>query len=357
MKRKKVLALGADLKNRALLADGCDFYYTGDAGDLSDAANYASFRKGVLRLLKKADSLPEVIAYDLHPGFYSARFAREYIEEHPRVKECPVQHHHAHIASVMQEHGLNGPVIGVSFDGTGYGSDGASWGGEFLVVDRKSFRRAAHLEYIKMPGGDKVIAEPWRMALSITGTEAAPLLGEVPEEDIKIVLDMIERGFNTPLTSSAGRLFDAAAALTGLCQYARHPAEGPIKLEALCRRGEKGRYPYSVRGSDGLLVADTREAFRQMTSELTSGESKSACATRFHNTMIDVVASVAGKLAETIGLNEVVLSGGVFQNEYLREGAVRELSRKCFKVYTNNNMPVSDLNIALGQYYVSCNSC
>ncbi|MGB2600692.1 MAG: hypothetical protein WBD00_02040 [Candidatus Omnitrophota bacterium] len=354
MKKKTILALGADIKNRALLAKGDDFYYGTDTGDLGDAGNYESFRKGILRLLKEVKTSPDVIAYDLHPGYFSTRFAKEYSVSFSSPDMRAIQHHHAHIASVMQEHGLKGPVIGVSFDGTGFGTDSNMWGGEFLVVDKSGFKRAAHLKYWRMPGGDKVVLEPWRMVLSVMGKKGAALLKGVPGEDKELVLGMLSKGVNSPLTSSAGRLFDAAAALLGACKYASYEAEGPIKLEAMCRQDVKDTYKFSIQKRDEVYEIDTEELFLEMASDIKQKKDKEVIATKFHNTMVDIIVKTVKKLSKLKEINDIALSGGVFQNKYLREKVIKKLDRAGFNVFINSSSPVTDLNIALGQYYVSC---
>ena len=354
MKNRTILALGADIKNRALLAKGDDFYYGTDTGDLGDASNYESFRRGILHLLREVKTTPDIIAYDLHPGYFSTRFAKEYSASLPSLDIKAVQHHHAHIASVMQEYGLKGPVIGVSFDGTGFGTDANMWGGEFLIVDKSGFERAAHLRYWKMPGGDKVVSEPWRMVLSVLGREGSRFLKNVPEKDKELVLGMISRELNTPLTSSAGRLFDAAAAFLGVCEYASYEAEGPIKLEAMCQEGVKDAYKFAIKKRDGIYEIDTGSIFLGMADDIKQKKKKEVIAARFHNSMVEIIIKTVKKLAKLKGINDIALSGGVFQNMYLREKVINKLSRTELNVFINNASPVTDLNIALGQYYVSC---
>jgi hydrogenase maturation protein HypF len=354
MKNRTILALGADIKNRALLAKGDDFYYGTDTGDLADARNYESFRRGILRLLREVKTPPDIIAYDLHPGYFSTRFAKEYSESLPSLDTRAVQHHHAHIASVMQEYGIKGPVIGVSFDGTGYGTDATMWGGEFLIVDKSGFERAAHLRYWKMPGSDKVVSEPWRMVLSVLGRKGSRFLKSVPKEDKELVLGMIQKDLNAPLTSSAGRLFDAAAAFLGVCEYASYEAEGPIKLEAMCQEGVKDTYKFSTKKRDGIYEIDTEDLFLGMVNDIKQKKKKEFIAAKFHNSIVEIIVRTVKKLSKLKGIDDIALSGGVFQNMYLRERVIRKLSHTKLTVFINNASPVTDLNIALGQYYVSC---
>jgi len=360
-RHKTILALGSDIKNRFLLAKGNSFHFGRDLGDLSEAENFELFKREVRKAVKNIK--PDIIACDLHPNYFSSLFAKECSLQ---LKAYPVklrngagslqliQHHHAHIASVMQEHNLKGPVLGVSFDGTGYGQDGNSWGGEFLLVDRSGFKRIAHLKYRMMPGGDKVVKEPWRMTLSILGKRAISFMREVDRKDKQTILFMMAKNINSPLTSSAGRLFDAAAALLGICAFASYEAEGPIKLEAMCDGKVEGHYKSSVFKKGSNLVIDTDEIFSGMLKDLKKGKNKRLIATRFHNSMAEIIVGMAKKLSRSFGIKDIALSGGVFQNNFLKNKVVAGINDSGMKVFTNIQTPVNDLNISLGQYYVSC---
>lgn len=363
MSTERLLALGADMKNRFIVADDRTLRQGPDIGDLSDARNYSAFKREVLKALK--DGRPAVIACDMHPGYFSHRFAAELTAvqtaakgttlRHP-ISILQVQHHHAHIASVMQEHGLKGPVIGVSFDGTGYGSDGNIWGGEFLRVSESGFGRLAHLKYRMMPGGDMVVREPWRMLLSILGKRTYPILRDVKKEDKDIVLWMMAKGINSPLTSSAGRLFDAAAALLGIARYASFEAEGPIRLEKLCKDNIKSAYKFRIKDTKDGIIIDTDRVFSGMLKDLRDARGKVLIATKFHNSMAAVIIDVARRLSEESGIEDIVLSGGVFQNAFLKRRAVEGLTAAGLKVFANSNTPINDFNISLGQLYVSRHS-
>jgi len=355
---RTILALGADIKNRSLLGRGRKLRFGPDIGDLGDAANYERFRKEAALLAKRAGTRPGIVACDLHPGYFSARFAkdgRKWFAKNYRT--VPVQHHHAHVASVMQEYGLEGPVIGVSFDGTGYGTDGNIWGGEFLIVDKAGFKRAGHLRYRMMPGGDRVVSEPWRMVLSILGEKGAGLIKKVDRKNKDLVLAMMSGNINSPLTSSAGRLFDAAAALLGVCEYASREAEGPVKLESMCEGNVEESYGFEILKDDDRDVIDTGGLFLGMAADMKKGKDKGVIAARFHNSMAEVIVKTAGRISKRSGIMDIALSGGVFQNDLLRTGVMKRLGRSGFKVFINSSIPVNDLNIALGQYYVSGNSC
>ncbi|MBU3933244.1 MAG: hypothetical protein KKH11_01060 [Candidatus Omnitrophica bacterium] len=351
-RHKTILALGADIKNRFLLTNGGLLHFGPDIGDLSEAENFELFKREVRKAVK--DIKPDIIACDLHPNYFSSLFAKECSLQLKAHSLEPIQHHHAHVASVMQEHNLKGPVLGVSFDGTGYGQDGNSWGGEFLLVERHGFKRLAHLKYRMMPGGDKVTREPWRMALSILGKKAVSFMCEVDRKDKQTILFMMAKNINSPLTSSAGRLFDAAAALLGVCVYASYEAEGPIKLEAMCDKKVEGYYKFSVFKKGSNLVIDTDEMFSGMLKDLKKGKNKRLIATRFHNSMAEIVVGMVKKLSRSFGIKDIALSGGVFQNNFLKNKVVAGINDSGMKVFTNIQTPVNDLNISLGQYYVSC---
>ncbi len=355
MLSKTVFAAGADIKNRFLIAKGKELYFGPDTGDLADAANYETFKKEVFRLLKKVKTKPQIVVSDLHPDYFSVRFAKEYIHLFDEsYKFIQVQHHHAHIGSVLAETHIRKPVIGVAFDGTGLGVDGNLWGGEFFVVDKCKFKRSAHLKYRMMPGGDKVVYEPWRMVLSILKEKGIPFLRNVKGKDKDLILSMMSKNINSPLSSSAGRLFDAAAALMGVCLYASYEAEGPIKLESMCDDKIEESYRFKTLGEDGCYIIDTEPVFWGIIKDLTKSRRKSIIATKFHNSMVEIITSTTKKLSGESGIKDIVLSGGVFQNNFLKKKVIKILSSSGFNVLTNIKTSVGDFNISLGQYYVSC---
>ena len=350
MLNKTILALGADIKNRFLLAEGGRLCFGPDIGDLSEAKNLELFKKELEKAIKK--SKPDIVAYDLHPNYFSSLFAKTYYLL-PTTYYLAVQHHHAHIASVMQEYNLKRPLIGVSFDGTGYGLDGNSWGGEFLLVDKFGFKRLGHLKYRKMPGGDKVAYQPWRMVLSILGKRATPFLNGVEKKERELILQMLDKNINSPLTSSAGRLFDAAAAVLGICVEASYEAEGPIKLEALCDAKIEQRYGFELLQENGCSIIDTDKLFLQMLTDLKKGKNRHFIATKFHNSMAAMIVETVKRLSKSSAIKDIALSGGVFQNKFLKKKVIKQLKGLGFKVFTNTEAPVNDLNISLGQYFVS----
>ncbi|MFH1245932.1 MAG: hypothetical protein V1662_05530 [Candidatus Omnitrophota bacterium] len=344
---KIILALGADIKSRFLLARGTAFTFGPDIGDLSNPENLALFKRHIYKAVKGIK--PDIIACDMHPQYFSSIFAQGFTAN----LLLPVQHHHAHIASVMQEHQLKKDILGVSFDGTGFGQDGNLWGGEFLRVSKKGFQRLGHLKYRMMPGADKAVSEPWRMALSILGSQAFPFLKKVPREEQELVLKMLAKRINSPLSSSAGRLFDAAAALLGVCEYAAYEAEGPIKLEALCDETVEAHYEFTIVSKDGCYIVDTDDIFLRMRMDLTRGRDRRLIASTFHNSMAEIILQMIRKLSRTSGIKNAALSGGVFQNRFLKEKTIKKLTKTGVKVFTNERTPVNDFNISLGQYFAA----
>jgi hydrogenase maturation protein HypF len=270
-----------------------------------------------------------------------------------------VQHHHAHVAGVMAECGLYEPVLGVALDGTGYGPDGTVWGGEFLLADRAGFERVAHFKTYAMPGGERAIEEPWRMAYSIAQVEGLvwpPASAETPQagpsqEELAMAL---RSGINCPLTSSAGRLFDAVAALLGLCSKAQYEAQGAIRLEAASELGiEDEAYQFAVRADSTPWVLDFGPTLRELVDDAAEGTGVGVMAARFHNTVAAAVAEMCGRLSERHRIRDVALSGGVFQNRLLLTRLAETLERVGLTVRLNSLVPPNDGGLSLGQAAVA----
>ena len=346
-----ILAAGAELVNCFCLGKGNYAILGQHIGDLKNFETYTFYTESIDHFQKIFRMKAELVAYDMHPDYLSTRYAIG-----TGLRPVAIQHHHAHIASAMAEHGLDEKVIGVSFDGTGYGDDGKIWGGEFLICDLGTYTRYTHFEYRPMPGGDRVTYEPWRMAVSylysIYGEDfldfRLPFLRNVNEEKLRIVIQMMGDELNTPLTSSAGRLFDAVAALLNICTESKFHAEAPMRLENQIAPGIEDSYPFRV-GST-IMFNDT---FRTLLDDLRRGESAGNISAKFHNTIIRVVESVVEKIHQETGLRKVVLSGGTFQNRYLLERLEPGLKESGFDIYTQNMIPSNDGGIALGQLVVA----
>ncbi len=345
-----VLATGSDLKNTFCLVVRGQAYLSQHIGDLADHATYAFFEAEIDRWLELLRVTPALVAHDPHPAYLSSRYASRL----DGISLLPVQHHHAHVASVMAEHDLKGPVIGVALDGTGYGEEGSVWGGEFLLADRCHFERLGHFHLYPLPGGEKAIEEPWRMAAAICRLEGIEWTG--PAARYEDVARLLSAGINCPLTSSAGRLFDAAAALLGLCEEAGYEAQGAIRLEAAADLSVRRRYSYELHersDATGLTALDFGPAFVAMVTEARKGGAVSELAAAFHNTIVAGCAELAARLAQERGLKEVVLSGGVFQNRLVLTRLGKELRERGLAVYTNNIVPTNDGGLALGQAAVA----
>jgi hydrogenase maturation protein HypF len=350
-----VLAAGPELKNTFCLTRRDEAYLSQYIGDLNNQATLEYYEEALERMKRVLNVKPEIVAYDLHPDYLATRFAKGL----PTEGKIGVQHHHAHIASVMAEHHLEGPVIGVSFDGTGYGTDGQIWGGEFLLAEEGLFERLGHLAYVPMPGGEAAILEPWRMAISymqLSGflvEECRNLLPGIEEESLKVVFRLAETRFNSPLTSSAGRLFDAAASLLGFQGQVTYEGQAACELEALAESAV-GCEPYPfVRVGEKPFELDLRSMFRGMVDDLRRGEGKGTVAGKFHATLTRAIVDACADLSRILDLKTVALSGGVFQNGILLESVRQGLIEGGLNPLSNQAVPVNDGGISLGQAWVA----
>jgi len=357
---EEVFAAGSLLKNTFCLTKGKNAVLSQHMGDME---NYETmeFYKETLRNLKNTFRHdPKIVGHDMHPDYLSTAFAKEYAAENgiPAVRVIAVQHHHAHVAAAMAEHGLRGKVIGVSFDGTGFGTDGKIWGGEFLIADRKDFTRAAHLKYMSLPGGDAAAREPWRMAVSCLikagGVDALKGFRQRIGPRVATIEDMIKKEVNSPLTSSMGRLFDAVASIAGVRDEITYEAEAAIELESLADTSEAGLYPFGLLvPGGGPIEIDAAPLIEAVVEDVNSGAAPGIISGRFHNTIAEVVVKVSERLRGPSGLNEVVLTGGVFQNALLSGLASERLQKAGFKVYTQEKVPSNDGGVSLGQAVVA----
>ncbi|NLC69868.1 MAG: carbamoyltransferase HypF [Desulfuromonadaceae bacterium] len=352
----EVLAVGAELKNAICLTSGRQAVLSQHIGDLKNAEVFASFEGAIGHLQKILQIDPRIIAHDLHPDYYSTAYARLRDD----LIRIPVQHHHAHLASCLAENGVEEEVIGVIFDGIGYGEDGCIWGGEFLVGNARGYRRAGHFRYAPMPGGDAATKEPFRMALSYLfqafGEELPPLpfLAGIPKETVRLLRQMAEKGINSPLTSSCGRLFDAVAAMIGLRQRVSYEGQAALELEmAIAGGGETGIYSYALTQEKDVVLFDPAPLIRAIAEEVAQGADSAVISARFHNTLAAMVAEVCAELRRRTGLNIASLSGGVFQNRYLTEKVVKVLEAEGFRVLTHSQVPPNDGGLALGQAFIA----
>ncbi len=349
-----LLAAGAEVKNTFCLTKGKRAFLGPHIGDLENLSTFESYQQAISHWKQLFDLKPEIVAYDLHPEYLSTKFALTL-----DLPAIGVQHHHAHIAAVMAEHGLREQVIGVAFDGTGYGTDGTLWGGEFLVADLKGFERAAHCRYLPLPGGAKAIREPWRMAAwvlyELYGDHVFDLgircVNEWPAH-WRLAIQAAATGLNSPLTSSAGRLFDAAAAILGLRQTINYEGQAAVELEQISA-GKKGELlPYDIkRGTPAVL--DFMPAFASMVTKIRSGKDAPSLAASFHSTIAHGIVSMISTIHSQTGLRHVALSGGVFQNLTLLIQVVTMLKQQSLSVYWHRHVPPNDGGVALGQAIIA----
>ncbi|MEU5723606.1 carbamoyltransferase HypF [Micromonospora sp. NPDC047738] len=350
---RPVLACGAELKNTFCVAKGRRAFVSHHIGDLANYETLRAFTDGIAHFTRLFDVRPEVVAHDLHPEYLSTKYALQRED----VELLGVQHHHAHIASCLADNAEPGPVIGVAFDGLGYGPDGALWGGELLVADLTGFDRVGHLATVPMPGGTAAVHEPWRMAAAhlheIYG-DAVPDLAvrRRHERHWPTVVALGRTGTNSPPTSSAGRLFDAVAAILGLHDRVTYEGQAAIALEQRADPDERGGYPVGATGPVPLLDAG-RDLVRYVVDDLLAGVDPGRIAARFHHGLADAVVGAAGAVRERTGLATVALSGGVFQNVLLLDRVVSGLERDGFGVLVHSRVPPNDGGISLGQAAVA----
>ena len=355
-----ILATGGLMKNTVCLVKDGHAFLSQHVGDLETPQGFRFFRETADHMDRLFRVAPSVLVHDSHPDAPTAGLDRQY----PQASVITVQHHHAHIVSCMVEHKFNDPVIGFAFDGTGYGNDGTLWGGEVLVATRVDYRRAAHLATVPMPGGAAAVKEPWRMGLSHLFRAFGPAMWDldVPlirkgstvfdEPSARVLVTLMDRGVGSPQTSSMGRLFDAVAAILGLCYENTFDAQAAMTLE-FCAIDEPATvpgYPVAmIQENDGVLVVDSAPLIRAVVSDLVSGVPQHRISARFHQSLIDQFTAIGARLADETGIPVAALSGGVFQNARLLGGLSKSLEHKGFSVLTHAQVPAGDGGLSLGQ--------
>jgi hydrogenase maturation protein HypF len=352
----QILAAGSELKNTFCITNKNYAFLSHHIGDMENYETLRSFEQGVEHFEKLFRVKPEALACDLHPNYLATRYALDRAERE-NLPLYNIQHHHAHIAACMAEHGLDGsqPLIGAAFDGTGYGEDGAIWGGEILIADYKSYQRAYHLDYFPLPGGDAAIKKPARTALALLwslGLEWDGRLDSVSEfcaQDQFILRTQLERKINSPLTSSMGRLFDAAAALAGVRQKVNYEGQAAIEFEALADPAEAGLYPFGL-DQDRIGLLPGIEA---LLKDGLAGVPISTISARFHNGLAESVREICLKIRSETGIDRVALSGGVWQNITLLGRTLSLLKTSGFRVYIHREVPANDGGLSLGQAMIA----
>jgi hydrogenase maturation protein HypF len=354
---RPALACGAELKSTFCLARGTRAWVGHHIGDLEDLETLRAFTGGIEHFQRLFSLEPELVAHDLHPDYVSTKYALE----RAGVELIGVQHHHAHLAACLAEHGEGGPALGAIFDGTGYGPDGTVWGGELLAGGLLGFERVGALWPVRLPGGAAAIREPWRMACSwlveSTGSErpALPpsLEGEVEPLAWRRVCELVRTGLSAPTTTSVGRLFDAVAALCGLRARVSYEGQAAVELEAAADPAEGGAYELPVVELEGLERLDAREVVRAVLAELEAGAPVGTVSARFHSGLARATARACAAAAGRHGLESVVLSGGVFQNRLLLERTSTALRELGLRVLFPQRLPPNDGGISYGQAAVA----
>ncbi|BCN31245.1 carbamoyltransferase HypF [Anaeromicropila herbilytica] len=390
--KEEILAFGADMKGSICVSNNEYLYYSQYLGDLCEVECYRNYKK-ILNHFKTIFQIkPKIVTYDMHPAYISRSLAEEY-ETRWNTKAIGIYHHHAHMASCMGEHGLDEKVIGVIYDGTGYGTDGAIWGGEFLVGDYKSFHRMGHLDYLVIQGGEEAINNPWRILvcyLEQLGFDAMKLVRNASEDSIELLIQLLNSNLMCHTTSSMGRLFDAVSALLGICYQNTYEGQAAIELENeldemdICiyleeikinknrnmdyQKNQNNRYsyqkqynqndeqliyPFEIIWKDGTYLIKLEKIFEGIIQDIEKGEINSRISFRFHNTVIEASAQMIDKISEITGIRTVILSGGVFENRYLLTMLNNKLKIKGYQVYYNQQIPTNDSGISYGQIFIA----
>lgn len=345
----KILSVGAELKNTICITTENKAFLSQHIGDLTNYAAYKFFQATVAHLQKIMDVSPGYAAHDLHPNYLSTKWTKAQTQ----LKSFAIQHHHAHMGAAMAEYGLNEDVIGVILDGTGYGYDGTIWGGEILTGNYTEFKRCSYLEPYPLPGGDAAVKEPWRIAYSylysaFNGTP--PKLKLFEDFPVDIIKEMLKKNINTPFTSSMGRLFDAVSVLTGGPVQIRYEAEAAIQLMHLVNSLEYD--PYEIDYTINSYIP-LKGLLRQIYSDVGNNIPKEKIAAKFHITITDLLIEAVNKARKETGINKVVISGGVFQNELLLTLMENKLKQLKYEVYSHSKLPPNDGSISLGQAVIA----
>lgn len=345
-----ILATGAELSNAFAIGKDNQAILSQHIGDLKNLETMEFFEQSVNTLSRLFKFTPQKVACDMHPDYLSTRFA-----ENLGIPVLHVQHHHAHIAAVMAEYNLNDPVIGISYDGTGYGTDGKIWGSEILVADFSGFERKYHFEYVPIPGGDKVSKEPWRSALSYAFQafdgnikSVREIFNDIPASKFDLLVQALKANINTPESCSAGRLFDAISGLTNICQVATYHAEAPIRLEHALHNEMNQAYPIDLNN-----VISWKKVIQYIVEDINEGVDTGIISTKFHNTVANVTIEAVKQLNSETGIKKVILSGGTFQNKYLTKKVVDLMQDLNLEVFISRQVPCNDGGIALGQLAIA----
>ena len=351
-----VFAAGAELKSAFCMVRGGKAFVSPDFGELKTFDALKLYKQTFEQYLKYLKINPGIIACDLHPNYCSTLFAEALVSKNRDLKLVRIQHHHAHIASVIAEHRIEEPVLGFAFDGMGFGVDGNIWGGECFLAKDGKFSRLAHFKYMPQPGGDTATREVWRLGLSLLKQSGVTTVPEhiKKQRNYKEVEAMLDKNINSPVTSSAGRIFDAVSAVLGLCLNAKFEAQAAIKLQeaALDIKLKKG-YNFTVDYKLVPAIVDISPMAHEIVTDLNKSTDTATISAKFHYTLALIILELAKRFWKKYKIRRVALSGGVFQNSRLLADSKELLKENGFNVYSNEKVPVNDLGIALGQAYIA----
>ena len=359
--KHSVLALGSETNTTFSLLNKDTVFLSKPYQDLKDLPAFENFKEDILKEEGSLGIEPDVIACDMHPEYISSKYGRDITKDKKDIRLIEVQHHHAHAAGCMAENNLRGKVIAVTFDGTGYGSDGKMWGGEFLIAGYKDFERAAHIAYMPMPGGDRAVLEPIRMVLTYLYKAYGGCINKVPADILErlgreksvVITNMIDKEINSPLTSSAGRLFDTVSSLLGIRDRISYEGEAAIMLEEAARSsGVKDFYDFKIRKNSGIDI-DFSETIKGIVTGIGKKEEVPDIARKFHNTLAEAIKETCLAVRKEHNLKKALLTGGVFQNKILLGEATERLDAAGFSVYYNHDVPSGDRGVSIGQAVIA----
>jgi len=362
----QILACGAELKNTFCLTRDNYGFLSHYIGDLENSETFEAFSDGIKHFKNLFSIEPEIIAYDLHPEYLSTKYAKQLLENDSSLTGIPVQHHHAHIASCMLDNHIEERVIGVAFDGLGFGIDGNLWGGEFLTADFKGFHREAHFKYIPTPGAVQAIKEPYRMAvaylLTTYGEDFNKLnigfLKRIGQKKIAVIKEMIFKGINSPVTSSVGRLFDAVSSLLGICDIITYEGQAAIELEMAVSspyvyNSRRIEYNYIIENKNDMYIIEPEVIISGIVEDIKKDIPQGFISLKFHNTIVNIIVDACVKIREKTDIKNVALTGGVFQNIFLLKRTMAQLQNRGFIVFTHHRVPTNDGGISVGQAVIA----
>ena len=354
--KEKIIGFGAHKHNTFSISRDDEIFISHYIGETDNLETIKAFERGIDHFIKFFDIPPDVAVVDLHPEYEATKFGKKWARENNKPL-IEVQHHHAHVASCLVDNRLDEKVIGIAWDGTGYGADGKIWGGEFLIADLEKYERKAHLCYVSLPGGDAAVKEPWRMGATYLykafGDDFLNLgidfVKKIDRKTWAVIKNMIDKKINSPGVSSIGRLFDAVSSIIGVRDFITYQGQAAIELEMIADEKEQKGYEFSIRKEKPIYIIDSFKVIESIINDLKNGVCKNNVSSKFHTGLADLIVRISKLLREETGINKVCLSGGVFQNMVLRSTATEKLERNKFMVYNHKNIPPNDGGISAGQ--------